>query len=375
MCIMDALEPFWKFRIICDSYFFEKTPLIVVRWCFKKSSNQKSDKKEGLIMKKKGLLCLLTAGVMALSACGSTSNSSSNFNDEVVMKIDGREIMKSEYMVYLYTTTKSFTAVGGDEIWTMDFDGQTADELVEERTLNTIQSVVAAMKYAKENDIVLTDEQKEEAVKSSEQFVSSIPKEDIDKMGIDAKKLTPFMEGSYIYSLVYQALAAECEVDETEKAKYYEENKDQMKDDYTLLDMETIVVNDLDKAKEVVQKAKDGEDFQNLFEQYDVDDKAKQEEQGGKMSLYKTQFTSSFGLTDIPEVGTVTEPIEMDGVYFILKMNNITVPQDSEIKSLAEAGFTNQQQSEYSEARFEEMTSAQKVEYVDGVYEKLEKFH
>ncbi|WP_352399498.1 peptidyl-prolyl cis-trans isomerase [Anaerotignum sp.] len=326
-------------------------------------------------MKKKGLLCLLTAGVMALSACGSTSESSSNFNDEVVMKIDGREIMKSEYMVYLYTTTKSFTAVGGDEIWSMDFDGQTADELVEERTLNTIQSVVAAKKYAEENGMTLTDEQKEEAVKASEQFVTNLPKEDIEKMGIDAKKLAPFMEDSYMYSFVYQALAAECEVDEAEKAKYYEENKAQMTEDYTLLDMETIVMDDLEKAKEVVQKARDGQDFQELFKEYDIDENAKQEEQGGKMSLYKTQFASSFGLIDVPEVGTITDPIEMDGVYFIIKMNTNTVPQESEIKTVAEASFTNQKQAEYSDARFAEMIAAQKVEYIGGVFENLEKFH
>ncbi|WMI81483.1 peptidylprolyl isomerase [Anaerotignum sp. MB30-C6] len=327
-------------------------------------------------MKKKGLLCLLTAGVMALSACGSTSNSnSSNFNDEVVMKVDGREIMKSEYMVYLYTTTKSFTAVGGDEIWTMDFDGQTADELVEERTLNTLQSVVAATKYAEENNIALTDAQKEEAVKSSEQFVSSLPKEDIEKMGVDAKKLAPFMEGSYLYSLVYQALAAECEVDEGEKAKYYEENKDQMKDDYTLLDMDTIVLNDLEKANEVVEKARAGEDFKSLFDEYDVDENSKKEDEGGKLSLYKTQFTSSFGLTDVPEVGVVTEPILMDDVYFVLKINNITVPQDSEVKTVAETSFANLKQAEYSDARFEEMVAAQKVEFIEGVYENLEKFH
>lgn len=343
--------------------------------CFQKSSNQKVKRKRDWKMKKKGLLCLLTAGVMALSACGSTSDSSSNFNDEVVMKIDGREIMKSEYMVYLYTTTKSFTAVGGDEIWTMDFDGQTADELVEERTLNTIQSVIAAMKYAEENDIVLTDAQKEEVAKSSEQFVTSVPKEDIEKMGVDAKKLTPFMEESYIYSLVYQALAAECEVDETEKAKYYEENKDQLKEDYTLLDMDTIVVNDQNKAKEVAQKARDGQDFKSLFAEYDVDENAKKEEKGGNMSLYKTQFTSSFGLTDIPKVGTITDPIEMDGVYFVLKINNVTIPQESEIKTVAETSYTNQKQAEYSDARFQEMIASQKVEYIDGVYENLEKFH
>ncbi len=325
-------------------------------------------------MKKKGLLCLLTAGMMALSACSGKADSS-NFNDEVVMKIDGKEIMKSEYMVYLYTTTKSFTSVGGDEIWTMDFDGQTADELVQERTLNTLQSVAAARNYAKENNITLSEEQKEGAVSSSEQFVANVPAEDLEKMGIDAEKLTPFMEGSYLYSIVYQALAAESEVDETEQANYFEENKEQMRDDYTTVDLDTIVLNDLEKANQAVERAKAGEDFDSLFQEYDVDDTAKEAEQGGNMSVYKAQFLSSFGLEEIPPVGEISEPIEMDGVYFVIRVNSVTQPEDSEIQTMAQQAFTNQKQAEYSDARFAEMIAAQKVEFVDDVYNALEKFH
>ncbi len=326
-------------------------------------------------MKKKGLLCLLAAGMMALSACGTDTAKSSSFHDEVVMKVDGREIMKSEYMVYLYTTTKSFTAVGGDDIWTMDFDGQTADELVAERTLNTLQSVIAAIKYAEENNISLSEEQKEGAVKASEQFVTSVPAEDIAKMGVDAEKLTPFMEGSYLYSIVYQALAAECEVDPAEQAQYYEENKEKMKDDYTTLEIDTVILNDLEKANEVVQKAKAGEDFKSLFQEYDVDENAKKEEDGGKMSVYKSQFLSSFGMESVPEIGQISEPIELDGNYYVVRVNSATLPEDSEVKTMAETAFANQKQAEYSDARFAEMIAAQKVEYVDEVYNNLEKFH
>ena len=329
-------------------------------------------------MKKKGLLCLLTAGIMMLSACsGKTDDVSaaSNFNDQVVMKVDGKEIMKSEYMVYLYTTTKSFTTVGGYEIWTMDFDGQTADELVQERTLNTLQSVIAATNYANENNITLSEEQKAGAVSASEQFVANVPEEELKKMGIDAEKLTPFMEGSYLYSIVYQALAAESEVDAAEQAKYFAENKAQMHEDYTKLDLDTVVLDDLNKAKEVVKRANDGEDFKKLFQEYDVDENAKKEAQGGNMSVYKAQFVSSFGLEEIPAVGKISEPIEMDGVYFVIRVNSVTPPEDSEIETMAQQAYTNKKQAEYSDARFAEMIAAQKVEFVDDVYNNLEKFH
>lgn len=326
-------------------------------------------------MKKRGLLCLLIAGAMALSACGGSNKNSSNFNDEVVMKIDGREIMKSEYMVYLYTTTKSFTAVGGEDIWTTDFDGQTADELVEERTLKTLQSVIAARKYAEDNGITLSDEQKAEVTKACEQFVANVPQEDIAKMGIDAESMAPYIEGTYIYSLVYKALAAECEVDEAEMTNYFEENKEQMRDDYTVLDIDSVLLDDLDKANEVVQKAKDGEDFRSLFEQYDVDENAKQQENGEKMTVYKSQFATFFGIEDIPEIGQIAGPIDVDGSYYVLRVNSITVPEDSEIKTMSDEAFTSQKQADYSDARFEEMMADQKIEYVDEVYNSLEKFH
>ena len=91
--------------------------------------------------KMKSLLGILLAGMLCLTACGGGTTA---FTDEAVLKIDDQEIMKSEYMVYLYTTTKSFISAAGEDVWTMDFDGQTADELVEERTISTIQSVIAA---------------------------------------------------------------------------------------------------------------------------------------------------------------------------------------------------------------------------------------
>ncbi|MDD4843365.1 MAG: peptidyl-prolyl cis-trans isomerase [Anaerotignum sp.] len=332
-------------------------------------------------MKKKGLLCLLIAGAMALSACGSDNASNSDnasgsdFSDEVVMKIDDREIMKSEYMVYLYTTTKSFTSVGGDDIWTTDFDGQTADELVEERTLKTLQSVIAAKKYAEENNIAITDDQKTEVATASEQFVSSVPAEDIAKMGIDAGSLAPYMEGSYIYSLVYQALVSECEVDEAEKAKYYEENKDQMKEEMITVELDSIVLNDSEKANEVAEKAKSGTDFISLFQEYDIDETARLKEDGGKMTVYKTPFLSTFQLTEIPEIGVVTGPIDVDGTYFILRVTSVTTPEEAEVKTAAENTFTTQKQTEYSDARFEEMIAGQKVEYMDEAYKNLEKFH
>lgn len=69
--------------------------------------------------RRKGLLGLLLAGVLALTACGSGGTA-----DTVVLKIDNHDITKYEYMVYLYTTTQSFVSAAGEDVWNLDLMGR-----------------------------------------------------------------------------------------------------------------------------------------------------------------------------------------------------------------------------------------------------------
>ena len=146
-------------------------------------------------------------------------------SDEVIAKIDGREVMKSEYMVYLYTTTQSFVSTAGDDVWDMNFDGQTGDELVQERAFTTLQSVIAAAEYAEKNSIVLTNEQKQEVQENVDTFLAEAAPEDLEKIGISERRLYALMESSYLYSLVYDSLAEECAVEDTEVQTVYAEER------------------------------------------------------------------------------------------------------------------------------------------------------
>lgn len=322
-------------------------------------------------MKKKGFPGLLLAGVLALAGCGIGSTA-----DTVVLKIDNHEITKYEYMVYLYTTTQSFVSTAGEDVWNMDFDGQTADELVEERTISTLQSVLAAEKYAAANDITLTDEQKEEAAEAAKQFLSTVDEDSLKKMDVDEKKLVPLMEASYLYSLVYDAIAAECTADETDLANYYAEQKDEIRSDYTQLKLATIVVETEEKAEEVLQRAKDGEDFTALFREFDIDAAAEDSEETGETTMYQSYALVGFGLNEVPEVGEVVGPIQMEeGRYFVIKLLEKTVPTEDEVKTKAEALYQQQIQAEYAEKRINEMIKTQQVEKVKGIWDTLEKFH
>ncbi len=328
--------------------------------------------KEGFNMKKKmkNLLCLLLAAALGLTGCGSS------FQEEAVLKINGREIMKSEYMVYLYTTTQSFVSAAGTDVWTMDFDGQTADELVEERTIQTLQSVLAAEDYAEANGITLTEEQKNEAKLSAEQFVASVAEEDLDKMGVDEESVLPLMEASYLYALVYDTISAECEVDAEAMEAFRTENEALLKEDYTEVRLQTILLDDEKKAEKAVERARAGENFQTLYEEYDIVPQSEDGEDRGEMTMYQSYLKMSFGLTEDLAEGEIVGPIQADkDRYFVLKATEVDVPTAAELEQIAEAVYRSQVQTEYANARMEEMVQAQTVEKMEGVWENMEKFH
>jgi len=317
--------------------------------------------------KMKSLIGLFLAGAMCLTGCGSSA-----FTDEAVLKIDGQEIMKSEYMVYLYTTTAGFVSAAGQDVWNMDFDGQTADELVAERTISTIQTVIAAKEYAAANGIALTDNDKAAAKAAAEQFITGVSEGDLAKMGVTAETLQPMMEDSYLYTLVHQTLAEECGIDAEDMEAYHQTNKAQLKKDYTMLAMQTILLDNENKAEEVAERAKNGEDFAALFTEYDVDPDA---ENGGEMTIYQNDLQTSFGLTEEVEAGEVIGPLQIGGGWFVLNILEKTVPADDDVKLLAESFYRTEVQAAYTETRFAELTKGQRVEKIEGVFEKLEKFH
>ena len=321
-------------------------------------------------MKKKvwGAFCLWITGLLFLAGCGST------FSDEVIARIDGKDVMKSEYMVYLYTTTESFVSAAGDDVWNMDFDGMSGEELVQERAFSTIQSVAAAENYAAANGITLTEEEKTAAHEAAEEFLTRVSEQDLEKMGVDQETLYTLMEESYLYSVVYDTLAAECEVNQTDMERYYLEHAEEFRNDYTQLTIDTIMVNDAQTAQEVAEKAKAGEDFTALFEQYDVDQTAQNSETGGEMTLYQQYLNTMFGLSENLTEGQITDPIRVGDSYFILKVLSVTEPDEVEVQSMAETAYRQSVQSAYVENRLSTMINAQKKKKIPEAWENLESF-
>ena len=321
---------------------------------------------------KKSLLCFLLIATFLMTAC---SNHTTDFADEVVLKIDGQEITKSEYMTHLYTTSMDFISSAGEDAWGTDFEGQTADELVESHTITTLQRLVAAKKYAAENNINLTEQEKEEAKRSAEKFISDISKDNLAKMGIDTEKLTAIMEASYLYSSVYNSISEKSTVDDAEVDRFFNENKTGLMEKFKLLKVNSIVVDNRKTAMEVLEKAKNGEDFSKLFDAYDTARATATTGENGEMTVYRYVLESQYGLSPTATVGDVEGPFKMGSTYFILKVAEEVAPDASEVKKLAGETYRTNMQVLHAQERIDELIANQKVEKVEAVWKTLENFH
>lgn len=326
-------------------------------------------------MKKMRVVAMLLACAMLATSCSKSEPEVAVAEDAVIMQIDGEDIMKSEYLVYLYTTTQSFVSMAGEEIWTMEFDGMTADEAVEERTLDTLRKVKASVKYAEENGITLTEEQATEAATSASQFMTYIPEADLAVLGVTEEDLTILMEESYIFSSVYQAMAAGCVIDEDALQVYSDENREAYREQYTYLDFDCVVVDDATVADEVLTKALAGDDFTALFDEYDIDEAAKETEDKGKASMYKSDFLTSFGIAELPEVGIQDEVMIIDLYFFIMNVEYIGVPTDEECDAMMEYAYQEEQMVAYAEAKTAELIAEQEMVYMEDVFATVTPFH
>ena len=320
----------------------------------------------------KNLLLIVLAATLLLTACGS---SSSNNKDDIVLKIGGRDITKSEYMFSLYNSTLNLLSAYGDGVWEMDIEGKTADEAVEEQAIQALQTLVAVRKYADEHGITLSEQEKSQLETSAKQFISILSKEDLKKMGMDQKRLIPLMESSFLYSAVYSAISEEYVADDSKVEELFENNKEALLEEFKLLKLHSIVVDDQKTAEEVISKAKAGEDFSVLFDKYDTAGNIAGEGANGEMTVYRYVLESQYGLSPDAKVGDIEGPFNMGSTYFILKVISEEEPELEKVKAMVGETYHTNMKAVFAEEKMNGLIAQQTAEKVGTAWEAMEKFH
>ena len=114
--------------------------------------------------------------------------------EDTIATINGKAISKSEYMLYLYEATKDFNAIGGDDIWETDFDGQSAEDVVKERAFVTMLHVKVTSDKANKYQVSLSDEEKASAKIDGDAELASMTEEQKNIISISDQDMYKIME-------------------------------------------------------------------------------------------------------------------------------------------------------------------------------------
>lgn len=228
----------------------------------------------------------MMAGMLLLSACGT------KLPDDVVASVNGVDITKAYYdkTVAKVGEDNGFEQLYGEEIWDAEIDkekGITFRQQFAKQMLDIIIMQELAYQDSEGKDIRATDEQVQTEFDAFKEFVKKDQAyaDFIEKNGIDDEFVKEHLLKTLTYNNYITSITNSIEVSDEEAKDFYQKNlKDYTKDEVRA---SHILISTLDpdkqplpeeqkeekrkKAEEVLVKAKSGEDFAKLAEEYSDD--------------------------------------------------------------------------------------------------------
>ena len=306
------------------------------------------------------LLCLL---LIAIAGCSKPIP-----KEDIIATINGKAISKSEYMVYLYEATKDFNAIGGDDIWETDFDGQSAEDVVKERAFVTMLHVKVTSERANKYQVSLSDEEKASAKIDGDAELASMTEEQKNIISISNQDMYKIMEDTLLYKKVIEAVTKDYQPSETEFHAYFEQNKESQRAAYTEYTISNILVSDQQTAQQISQRLKEGEDFQTLSQEY----KSEKNQNNGVMETYKNRLDAAFDMDFNLEQGQISEPISTSEGYFVIRVDKKSIPDDAQLKEIMRTEYTASMKQKVFTDELNQWISDIEIERHDAVWNNVE---
>lgn len=319
--------------------------------------------------------------------------SSCNDQQNYVAIVDGEKISVPEFKVYLYIAQQEFENIGDTDIWDTSFEaGVTAEEIAKERALDSLAHVKISAKQAKKMNIYLTEDEKESAQKDATDFLNNLNENEIQAIGISESNMTEIMEQKILYKKVKDEITKNFELSQRDFENSYKDyvskndslteeslanrlviqyiffSTDVLKDDSVQRTAQQEKDFVLEKAQLVLEKARSGQDFTQLVIDYSDDRESVEKE--GKEIIEKGKYIEqvekvAFGL----KKGEISDLIELDGNYYIIKLVDIVEPV---VKEQYRVKYINTKKDEIFEQEYSNWSSKEPEKNVE-VWDTIKK--
>ena len=266
----------------------------------------------------------------------------SKYNTKVI-SIDDYTYTKSDYMIYIYSAKYNYykdkvNEITSDDLSVMydDESKMTVRDYLKEVAISDIKTASAIKNIANQNNIELTDEDKEELDKEKKSFIKSLGgkkeyKKFLKENGTTDKSYDKMSETDKLYKRIIKKLYSENkrnDLTEDEKSnanETYKDNYIKLKQIIlTTVDLNTskslndTTINQKEKlANSIVEEAKNGTNFDDLIKKYS---EAYDEDQTDFELYYKTGELLSELESEVLKLspGEVSKPIKTKYAYHIV---------------------------------------------------------
>ena len=332
-------------------------------------------------MKKR--LAIILSSLLCISSVGCSSKLNST---DVVATVNGNDITVKQFQSTLALYKQSLESMYGSTIWDTEVEeGVKYKDKFKDIMLDQMIDIEAVCEQARKEKLVPTKEEVDKAFDDLKKNIDADKeyKNELKEMGIDDTYLRNQQEQDLIIQKYKENFDKNVKITDEEMKKYYDEHKkDYYKDEVKASHILISTVDDngkplseakkkeaKKKAEEVLKKAKAGEDFAKLAEEYS-DDPGSASKGGdlgyfGKGEMVKPFEEAAFSL----KPGQISGIVESDYGYHIIKVFDKIDEQQplSEVKDSIKTTLLNEKYAQ----TVENLKKSAKIEKNEEAIKKI----
>lgn len=268
----------------------------------------------------------LALGTGLLAGCGNKDANSAKvvlttgFGKDEIFRIESISCRLPEIMVYLTNSQNQYEGVFGPDIWAANVDGISLEQNVKDTALARIAQIKTMNLLAKQHGVELSEQETAQAAAAAAVYYGSLNEAEKEAMGVTEEIInTLYAEyalANKVYSYIIKDIDPEISDDEARTItvqhvliKTYALDGTGAKIEYT----ESARADAYELAAEVLKKAGEGEDFEDLIESYSEDSRGTYS--FGKGDMEPGFEEAAFNL----ETGEISDIVETEFGYHIIK--------------------------------------------------------
>lgn len=276
------------------------------------------------VIKRLTALCLFMVIVLLPGCSGKEDKTqvilTTGFARDEVFRLEEASCRLPEIMVYLTNTQNQYESVYGEQIWMTDLEGVTLEQNVKDTALARIAQVKALNLLAAKYQVSLSETEEKDVEKAAQLYFSSLNETEKSALGVTEDTIyglyAQYALANKVYHYIIKDINPEISDDEARTItvehiliKTYTLDGKGQKIPFSQEDKQKA----FERAVQICQKAKNGEDFEQLVSAYNEDNKSIYSFGKGERESSFEQAAFNLGKDEISDV------VETSFGYHIIK--------------------------------------------------------